>query len=418
MAISISNRPDKTINSYNSYWVAVNNPVSFSFETTGSPADDAVQVALFEVDGFTQIVELSIIPFPPSSIVTIDISSFIQSETNSDDDSFTIQINADNVASNQFKVFRIGYRADGNGSYTVDSTEYIGVNNVKQALETYGGNLAKYVPDFDSSGATAVNREGEFLSTLERPKIFWFSSNDSSSPPSNQVTTFYPSIAWILPDEYDGQTDYDVRTTKDGGGAVIGSFPLVSPAEKGIRYVNWRSSIPSNDDTYTAKTITTEIQTTAGDCLVSPISYDVVRVCNNPIAIKWKDKLGSWQIWVFEGDAVNGVNVTSGDNVAIPYTDIATLSRSTKTLTKTEIPTLTVSANLLTKNEVIALQGIQTSPHVLLCVSDFRGIPGEDADDWASISVIDATRPLYNERLAKYGIAFEFELIESFTINN
>ena len=419
MAISITSTPTKTKGSYDSFWVAASNPVVFTLSTSGSPLDNAVQVALYEEDGTTQIVELTVIPFPSSNQVVIDISAFLQSELNNNDDSLTAQQTIDAPKENNFKVFRLGYRPNAVGAYTVDSTEYIAVNNVKQANEQFGANLADYVPDFDAiSSPTSVTAAGKFLSTLQNPVLFWVSPENNSSPPGNEVTIFYPSLAFILPEEYaTTQANYKVRTETNTG-AVTRVLTLASPNEKGIRYVNWATSIPVSDDTYTKTIVTTEILTTDDDCLIEPITFEIRRACINPVAIKWKDKLGSWQVWIFEGDAPFGRVVESDETVEIPYTELSTLKRLNKTLSKTEIPTLGISAEFLTKEQVIALQGIRTSPNVLICTSPFNETAGEDADDWVSVNVIDSDGTLFNERLATYSISFEMELIELFNINN
>lgn len=414
MAISISSRPEKTKGTYTSLWIAANNPVVFEFTTSGSPIDEGVQVALFEADGFTRIVEFDPIPFPSSNTIQVDFSAFLQSELDNSDTSLTSQVNADNLQTSQFKVFRVGFN-NVNSSYTVDSTQYVALNNVKQAGDVYGANLADYVMDYDDSTST-VNAKGKFLSTFQNPVLWWYSPSESVL--SSNVTVFHPSLAWILPKEYENETDYKIESKYNlpVTGTVTRTITLSSA--KGLRFANYVTSVPTSDSIYTHSTFTTSILDSNDQEIIEKITFEVRRACNNPVAIKWKDKLGSWQVWVFEGDANRGHNVESADSVGLPFNDIETLTRTSKTLRKTEIPTLSVSADNLTKDQVLGLSGISVSPNVLLCTNDFQNVAGQDADNWVSINVLDSSVILYNERLSRYRIAFDFELIELFTINN
>jgi hypothetical protein len=416
MAITITSTPAKDRDGITSNWVACNNPVLFSFTTSGSPLDDFIQLALYEADGTTQIVELKRMPFPTSEVVDVDFQAFLQSELSNDDDSLTVASSNANYKENQYKVFRVGYRTTSTGSYTVDTTEYIALNAVRQALSPYGQNMADYLYSVDY-GTSSLDFLGKFFTEFEQMPLFWYSP--VNNPIASEVTYFFPSIGVPLTKNmidndagYEIQTQYyDADGTTSNGVTALNVF-----TDEGFIYINYASvASPAYQFAY----LETNMQSRSISNLIIIPDYRMIptRVCNNPVAIKWKTDLGGWDVWVFEGNSPVTVGVETTDTYANPYTDLQSLTEVNRQYQKRRTPLQSVSADGLSLNYVKALSKVLSSPNVLLCVSDLS-VAGASAEDWVTVNVLDGDTQLYDQRLNKYRFEMEFELLEEFTISN
>jgi hypothetical protein len=420
MAISITSTPAKTRLGYSSKWVACNNPVLFTFTSSGSPADEFIQVALYEADGTTQIVELKRIPIPLSDEVVVDFQAFLQSEVSNSDDSLITSSNIENDAPNQYKVFRVGYRTTTAGAYTVDSTEYIAINAVRQAGSEFGQNMADYLYSIDFASPASLTFSGKFLTEFDTMPLFWYSP--VLNPSVSEVTYFYFTLAFMLTDEVvTNETGFTVSTYfKDSTGTTQKTVTklnnFASPPAQSLQFINYGSGASNN--AYSFNELGVEIETNSTLFkIIEEFTIKPIRVCNNPTAIKWKNDLGGWDLWVFEGNSPVSVGIETSDVYTVPYGDLQSLTQINRSYQKRRTPLKSVSADSLTLNEVKALSKMLSSPNVLYCTDDLS-VAGTTASTWVSVNVLDGDFQLFDRRLNTYRLELEFELLEEFTISN
>ena len=271
MAINIT-APTKTKDGYISNWFACNNPVVFAFETTSS--DNFIQIALYETDGISQIVELKRVPFPNNNIIKFDFQSFLQSVTSNEDDSLLINTGVGVNAVSQYKTFRIGYRTTETGAYTVDINEYNAINSVRQALSPYGQNMVDYLYNIDYSGPT-LDFSGRFLTEFKELPLYWFSPFDN--PSASEVTYFYPTLAFIITEEFaDNSTGYKVVSDfKNSDGSIAKTITqnnvFSSPYSQRVVYINYESVSP--DEAFFYDSIDITIQDLDNNFDISVINY-------------------------------------------------------------------------------------------------------------------------------------------------
>ena len=415
MAINIT-APTKTKDGYISNWFACNNPVVFAFETTSS--DNFIQIALYETDGISQIVELKRVPFPNNNIIKFDFQSFLQSVTSNEDDSLLINTGVGVNAVSQYKTFRIGYRTTETGAYTVDINEYNAINSVRQALSPYGQNMVDYLYNIDYSGPT-LDFSGRFLTEFKELPLYWFSPFDN--PSASEVTYFYPTLAFIITEEFaDNSTGYKVVSDfKNSDGSIAKTITqnnvFSSPYSQRVVYINYESVSPDEAFFYDSIDITIQDLDNNFD-IISTYVLRPTRVCLNPTVIKWKNDLGGWDVWAFEGSAPFTIETEVTGNYEVTYEDIQNLSEISKQFQKRRQPTQEVSADNLDLNQAKSLSKILSSPTVRLCVSDFKN--GESAEAWQTVNVFDGDFTIYDERLKKYSFSFGYSLLQQFTISN
>ena len=421
MAISITGTPAKTKEGYSSKWIACNNPVAFAFSTTGSPLDDFIQVALYSEDGLTQLVELKRIPFPTSESVTVDFQAFLQSLVSNDNDSLTTQSTSETDKTNQYKVFRIGYRTTTDGSYTVDSTEYIALNAVRQAGAPFGQNMADYLYSVDYIGSPmSLDFSGQFLTEFSPMPLFY--SGAIPNPDNSQINYYFPTLAFIITDEFaSNETGYNVVTKfYDSSGTLITTITdteaFGSPSSQKVCFINLGNQSGVTDELF--DTITVSIEgTTSGFVLIPELTYKLTEACNNPTALKWKNDLGGWDTFVFEGNSPVSVDIEISDTYATNYSDITNLTEVNRQFQKRRLPTQSVTADSLTLNEAQTLSKMLSSPHVLTCIDDLTQA-STTAENWVTVNVLDGNFLIFDKRLNTYRTEIEFELLEEFTISN
>jgi hypothetical protein len=265
--------------------------------------------------------------------------------------------------------FKIGAKEPADTTWQMNSALWVASASVIQQGTAGGGNLAIYVAQ--DVGTDGAGRYAQYLGGAGR--IFWHS--DVQAPTSGaQVRVFWPSPLmlsyWETVTEnvsIDGGTPFG--TVKDQAGS----------GQRYSTYAFWLNSEAIRLAVANGNTL--QVSADAGAGLFWPaITYQITRVCGNYVAVKWRDELGAFQVWVFEYRTPN--EVEKREPVTYRHTPASweTPAKANMLLSEYE-ETIAVLASAITTNEAKVLRGLANSPTVVI----------DTGSGWEAVAVQDVT---------------------------
>ncbi len=417
MAINIAG-PSAVKSGYTSRWFSSSNPVPFTFTRTASEAN--FMYAFYATDGTTLLTasgnELKSRPMPflGGNSITVDLSGWFDVLLSTDNDSEAGRNVAPTQSDNSFKAFKIGVKVSTDGSYTVDSTVWYAVRNAQQIGATNGANLATYMPAASGSPLD-IDAQGAYLTAFTAPRLFW-SAKEETPTTGAQVAVFWPTPAYIITQEIadDGFSEVYVSVagtttnTSAGGTKDAGVFYGLADADSDARF----------DYVASGATLATYIRLagTNTTTAIAQLTYAITRVCWPFVPVKWLNELGSWEVWVFEYSAPNGMEAERGEDYELSIGDIATATGKGKTLYSTYSETVDVQAYDLSEAEARALRGIRNSPTVLICTDDFSASSVQPST-WVEVRCTGMTANIDREQ-TRYVFSASFILPSRYSITN
>lgn len=391
MAITLSTAPS------GNYLTTGNKNIQL-FTFTASASETWLQLRLN--DG-TSNYELQPIPFVGGT-ASIDLAPYFASVFNNDDntDNSRSTISADMPTFD----FTIEQRNSANNTYASIGSTYTVVNAARQIGKS--ANLTDYEATID--GSNNVTSEGALLTLRERPTVFWYS--DSETPTTSAEVSVWQQQLGFLNPYSDNTRAITVQTRWYKGGVLQSTVNRTEGRNREVLlYI-----FGAESDVYNADRLEYEILDAATGGTITLKTFDLVRACINPVAVKWLNSLGIWETYVFQGNAPISSDINEEGLYDKPITDLATATGTARAIFNKRNDEIEVFADNLTFNEASALLEILTSPNVLLFTGELTA--GTAFDEWQE--VVASGSPTLDKRQARQSVTFTLRKPDYLTQRN
>ena len=301
--------------------------------------------------------------------------------------------------------FTLEFRTDVTAGFTSIGTTYDYAPAVRQIGD------APNLEDFNAieGGGGSVSTGGKYLTKFERKKLFWFSDVQNPSSTSD-IVLFQNQNVYAFDDAFSEMT---FRARWFLGGSLLDTDSYTNTAPNTTargKHPVWEAL-----KCYQYDKVIIDAISSNGDTIVS-ITYDIVRVCNNPILIKFINAFGAWETWAFEGRAPFSIDVEAIDEYQLEPSNLATATETGRYGKKTNRPSIDVRSDNLRLDEAIALQDLLTQTNVLIYTGEFTG--GAITSDWKGCRVRPSSFSIFDKYDTRHIIELTLELNEVYTLSN
>jgi hypothetical protein len=264
-----------------------------------------------------------------------------------------------------------------------------------------------------------VDFTGKWLTLFTNPVLFWYS--DVATPSSaSDVSVWYSQLAFPLAVADFTVIDH-IRARWYAGGSLIATD---NDDDAGTSSNVITASVPNAEEyVWQANEVIVDAglgtgsPATMGTVAVDPITFEVRRACNNPIAIKWLNSLGAWECWVFDGQSprVQAVDSDSGQ-YGVEVRNVKTTTETRRYFSKMAQDELTLTAEHLKLDQIKALEEIATSPNVLIYAGALTA--GTAFDTWHGVTVEPGTFSTYDTYFKRYTFEVTVRLVDKYFMRN
>lgn len=372
-------------------------------------------------NGKTYRIPTSVTP-SKFGVALFDVQSYLNGAMTKSDTFDYGQINFNDK--NVWNSFNIEYRGawkNNAPTFTVDSTIYYSVDAVKEFLDKYGQNLAKYVPFVD--GSTVI--PARFLTEFKRPTYFigypfdigfiWPKELEGVAMylKEDQHSTLFPTES-----DYLESTETDLETGQGVGVNRIvptGSYNALAKTMLFSIFAGGTAGIFYYDEGYIAPGYFEDTAPSEGTInrITEELEVKLVRPCESDknVYLKWRNSLGTWSYWLFTLDKFDEYDGKTLGTYSVEPNDLETGNVRDEVLQMQTVSRITIGANLL-REDYEGVKFIRRSPKI------FMYMLNEDGDVvWLSVRIKDGT---FRTRrgASKVAIEFTIELPEQYNVKN